>query len=93
MSRYIVELENNHHYVLIDTVTGQVFYTPAQDDANTLATKLNDYEKRLYSKTDSMACENCRYLYFNTMFEEYCCSRNEDMVVSNLQNTCKYWER
>ena len=37
MARYIVELENNHHYILVDTVTGETFYTPAQDDANSLA--------------------------------------------------------
>lgn len=93
MARYIVELENNHHYVLIDTVTGQVFYTPAQNDANTLATKLNNYEKQLYSKTQSMKCENCGYLYLDAINGNYCCSYKDDMVINNLQDHCSNWER
>lgn len=41
--RYVVELENNHHYILIDTVTGRSYFTPAQDDANSLAGIMNNY--------------------------------------------------
>lgn len=93
MSRYIVELENNHHYVLIDTVTGQVFYTPAQNDAKTLASKLNQYDNQLHSKTGLMKCENCGYLYLNTIDEKYCCSYREDMEIVNLQDRCENWER
>ena len=45
--RYVVELENNHHYILIDTVTGRSYFTPAQEDANSLALILNNYVKSL----------------------------------------------
>ena len=47
MLRYVVELENNHHYILIDTVTGRSYFTPAQEDANSLALMLNNYVKSL----------------------------------------------
>ena len=93
MARYVVELENNHHYVLIDTVTDQVFYTPAQNDANSLASKLNHYDQQLYSKTHSMKCENCGYLYLNTVNEEYCCAYKDDMVITDLNGKCSNWER
>ena len=39
--RFIVELEGNHHYILIDTVTGHSYYTPAQADANSICGMLN----------------------------------------------------
>ena len=42
MDRFIVELENNHHYIVIDTLTGASYFTPAQNDANSLATLLNN---------------------------------------------------
>ena len=45
--RYVVELENNHHYIVIDTVTGSSYFTPAQEDANALASIMNNYEKKL----------------------------------------------
>lgn len=47
MVRYVVELENNHHYIVVDTVTGSSYFTPAQDDANALANMLNRYEDKL----------------------------------------------
>lgn len=44
--RFVVDLENNHHYVLIDIITGYQYYTPAQDDANAICGMLNSqYEK------------------------------------------------
>lgn len=39
--RFAVELENNHHYIIIDTITGYHYYAPAEDDANSLANILN----------------------------------------------------
>ena len=38
---YYVELENNHHYILVNEETGRSYYTPAQDDANEICRKLN----------------------------------------------------
>lgn len=46
-TRYLVELENNHHYIVIDTVTGYSYFVPAQADANSLAGILNNNEDRL----------------------------------------------
>jgi uncharacterized Fe-S radical SAM superfamily protein PflX len=40
--RFSVDLENNHHYILIDNVTGSSYYCPAEDDANTIASILNN---------------------------------------------------
>lgn len=45
--RFVVQLENNHHYVLIDTVTGYQYYTPAQDDAMTICGMLNSKDDLL----------------------------------------------
>ena len=42
---YYVELENNHHYILVNERTGRSYYTPAQDDANEIAGILNRYDK------------------------------------------------
>ena len=93
MARYIVELENNHHYILVDTVTGETFYTPAQDDANSLAKKLNDYDNRFVSKNQSlMKCENCGYLYFDALTGEHQCEFKK-IKITNLQDKCADWER
>ena len=45
--RYVVELENNHHYIIVDTITGSSYFTPAQEDANALASIMNNYENKL----------------------------------------------
>ena len=45
--RFIVELENNHHYILVDTVTGYKYYAPAQDDASSICGILNNQQKLL----------------------------------------------
>ena len=90
MERYIVELENNHHYILIDTVTGETFYTPAKEDANRLAFLLNNRKNK--SPNLSMKCENCGYLYFNTLKEDYYCSM-KDTRIPNLEDKCNDWER
>ena len=92
MERYIVELENNHHYILIDTVTGETFYTPAQDDAKSLATKLNNYENGKLSKSGFMKCENCGYLYFDALTGEHQCEYKH-IKITNLQDKCSDWER
>lgn len=92
MTRYIVELENNHHYILIDTVTGETFYTPAQDDANSLAKKLNNYEDKNLSEMYDMKCETCGYLYFDAIKTEYKCEYKKT-IITNLQDKCEDWER
>lgn len=45
--RFVVDLENNHHYVLIDIITGYQYYTPAQDDANAICGMLNSQYERM----------------------------------------------
>lgn len=45
--RYNVYLENNHHYMLTDSISGETFYTPAQEDANALAGKLNQKDNTI----------------------------------------------
>ena len=40
-SPFYVELENNHHYILVNEETGRSYYTPAQDDANSICGMLN----------------------------------------------------
>ena len=40
--RFSVDLENNHHYILIDNITGSSYYCPAEDDANIIASMLNN---------------------------------------------------
>ena len=45
--RFVVELENNHHYILVDLVTGYSYYTPAQMDANSLCGILNDLSSKI----------------------------------------------
>ena len=47
MSRYISELENNHHYIIVDTITGYSFYVPGQVDSTSLVDILNNKEKIL----------------------------------------------
>lgn len=42
---WFTELENNHHYILVNERTGRSYYTPAQDDANEIAGILNRLEK------------------------------------------------
>lgn len=85
MDRYIVELENNHHYVLIDTVTGRVFYTPAQEDARTLAGILNSYENKGMKKVN---CRNCQHYSFNSLDqEEYCNLYHRE--IQNTTTECK----
>lgn len=48
--RFVVQLENNHHYVLIDTVTGYQYYTPAQDDALAISGMLNSKDNLLVNQ-------------------------------------------
>ena len=50
--RYRVDLENNHHYILIDEVGWRSYYTPAQDDAIAIAGKLNQYEKTILEQKE-----------------------------------------
>ena len=66
--RFIVELENNHHYILVDTVTGYQYYTPAQDDALSICGMLNSQQKKLNEQREmlnkfnvnSEYCVNCK---------------------------------
>ena len=84
-NRYIVELENNHHYVLIDTVTGRVFYTPAQEDANTLASILNSYENGTsHIKNTKKDCRCCEHYSFNVIEEEDYCNLHH-IVIQRMQ--------
>ena len=48
--RFVVQLENNHHYILIDTVTGYQYYTPAQDDALAICGMLNSKDNLLVNQ-------------------------------------------
>ena len=45
--RYTSQLENNHHYIVIDTVTGHSFFVPAQQDSMSLCGVLNGKEDAL----------------------------------------------
>lgn len=45
--RYIVYLEGNHHYMLLDTVTGYSYYTPGQQDATSICNMLNNKDEML----------------------------------------------
>lgn len=40
-SRFLSELENNHHYIVVDTVTGHSYYVPGQIDSGLLSGLLN----------------------------------------------------
>ena len=51
---FYVELENNHHYILVNEETGRAYYTPAQDDANSLAYKLNQQNKTISDLTGQL---------------------------------------
>lgn len=42
---YWVELENNHHYIIVDSINDRTYYCPAKDVANTLTRKMNNYVK------------------------------------------------
>ena len=42
---YWVELENNHHYIIVDSINDRTYYCPAKDVANTLTHKMNNYVK------------------------------------------------
>jgi len=42
---YYAELENNHHYTIVDTINDRTYYCPSRDVANILAHKLNNYVK------------------------------------------------
>lgn len=53
--RFIVDLENNHHYILVDTITGYQYYTPAQDDAVAICGMLNSQQSRLESQRKQIA--------------------------------------
>lgn len=44
---YYAELENNHHYIIVDGEHDRTYYCPAQDDANALAHLINDKNKTI----------------------------------------------
>lgn len=48
---FYVELENNHHYILVDEETGRSYYTPAKDDANSICRQLNQLINSKREKT------------------------------------------
>ena len=53
--RFVVDLENNHHYILVDTITGYQYYTPAQDDALSICGMLNNQQKMLENQRQELA--------------------------------------
>lgn len=42
--RFLAMLENNHHYIIVDSVTGYSYYIPGQVDSNNLCTILNSQD-------------------------------------------------
>ncbi|MBQ2832400.1 hypothetical protein [Methanobrevibacter sp.] len=42
---YWPELENNHHYIIVDSEHDRTFYCPAEEAANTLSRILNQKNK------------------------------------------------
>lgn len=51
---YWVELENNHHYILVDGVHDRTYYCPAQDDANSIAHILNNQLKTIQKQREEI---------------------------------------
>jgi hypothetical protein len=44
---YWAELENNHHYIIVDTEHQRTYYCPAEEASNTLSHILNDKNKTI----------------------------------------------
>lgn len=74
--RFIVELENNHHYIIIDTITGYQYYAPAEADANSIASILN-------SQYDLLGKQRKIIQEYETILEE------KGIVVKTITNLCK----
>ena len=104
--RYIVELEKNHHYLLIDTLTGRSFYTPAQDDAKSIAGLLNSNDSRIREQYDKIEMlenilkknnisfdsnHSCSNCEYKTLrLSGAWCELNEKPVA--LYDSCKSWK-
>lgn len=44
---YWAELENNHHYIIVDSIHDRTYYCPAEDVANHLSRTMNNYVKTI----------------------------------------------
>lgn len=44
---YWAELEDNHHYIIVDSTHERTYYCPSKDVANTLSHKMNNYLKTI----------------------------------------------
>lgn len=44
---YWAELENNHHYIIVDSEHDRTYYCPAEEASNTLSRILNDKNKTI----------------------------------------------
>lgn len=51
---YWPELENNHHYIIVDSEHDRTFYCPAEEVANTLSRILNDKNKTIRNKNKTI---------------------------------------
>ena len=51
---YWAELENNHHYIIVDSEHDRTFYCPAEEVANSLSHILNDKNKTIRRLTQEL---------------------------------------
>ncbi len=78
--RFVVDLENNHHYVLIDVVTGYQYYTPAQDDARVICGLLNSQNERLNNQREQI----------NSLKKKLEICGVKDNTIEKYCNTCAH---
>ena len=45
---YWAELENNHHYIIVDNEHDRTFYCPAEEAATSISSILNDKNKTIH---------------------------------------------
>ena len=51
---YWAELENNHHYIIVDNEHDRTYYCPAEEAANTLSRILNNKNETIRKQREEI---------------------------------------
>ena len=79
---YYVELENNHHYILVNEETGRSYYTPAQDDANEICRITFEIKRKFPERFD----EHVAFVTNEDLAFEFC-EKHKDCYYHEIHIT------
>ena len=97
---YWAELENNHHYIIVDEEHDRTYYCPSEEVSNTLSHILNDKNKKISELNRKLLIQYQKPIVFEIerrlehRYEHVAFVTNEDLALDFCEKhrNCSYHE-